>query len=333
MNYSRVTATPMRGAGERRGQDGDAPAQAWLMAQCSQVPEARAGLVLQAQGEALAPVALWPHAAGAGLLLELAERAGRNAKGLITGLPAADAESPNYGIAYPVKQNAVVIAVAALAVRVSGEEALPGVMRQLQWGVAGLELILIRHAGEVERERVETLENSIDVLSTLLAEPRFEGAAMAFVTGLSTRLGADRVSLGLLEKGECKVRHMSHSSQFDKRMNLVRLIEAAMDEAVDQRRPILTPAPPDQGTIRLAHERLLAQEQGATMTLPLYIDGEPVGALMAERPLSRPFAEGELQTVESLSALAIAALEEKRQNDRPLPAKIWKKPATLRRRC
>jgi GAF domain-containing protein len=321
MNFSRITATPMRGAEERRGED--AGAQQWLMAQCSQLPEARAGLVLQAQGGVLAPVALWPSAAGAGLLLELSERAGRGAKGLITGLPAPDAESANYGIAYPVKQDDAVIAVAALAVRVSGEDALPGVMRQLQWGVAGLELILMRHASQAERERVETLESSIDVFSTLLAESRFEGAAMAFVTGLATRLGADRVSLGLLKDGECKVRHMSHSSQFDKRMNLVRLIEAAMDEAVDQRRPILTPAPPAQGVIRLAHERLLAQEQGSAMTLPLYIDGEPVGALMAERPLAQPFSESELDTVESLAALAIAALEEKRQNDRPLPAKIW----------
>lgn len=330
MNYSRVKAAPTRGAGERRGEDSgaQAPAQTWLMAQCAQLPETRAGLVVQEQGGALVPVALWPHAAGAGLLLELTERAGRNAKGLITGLPVTDAESPNYGIAYPVKQDNAVVAVAALAVRVSGDEALPGVMRQLQWGIAGLELILSRHSNQAERERVETLEYSIDVLSAVLAERRFDGAAMAFVTGLATRLGADRVSLGLLEDGECKVRHMSHSSQFDKRMNLVRLIEAAMDEAVDQRQPMVMPAPPggqtdERAAIRLAHDRLLAQEQGAVMSLPLYIDGEPVGALLAERPLAQPFSQSEVRTVESLAALTVAALEEKRQNDRPLPIKVW----------
>ena len=136
MNYSRVTASSMRGAGERRGEGEDAggaqaPTQQWLMAQCAQLPVARAGLVLQAVGRGMVPVALWPDAAGAGLLLELTERAGRDAKGLITGLPATDAESPNYGIAYPVRQNDTVLAVAALAVRVSGDEALQGVMRQL----------------------------------------------------------------------------------------------------------------------------------------------------------------------------------------------------------
>jgi hypothetical protein len=333
MNFNRITATPGRdGAGQQAPGDdaGDiqAPAQAWLVAQCGQVPEARAGLVLEGQDGMLAPVALWPHAAGAGPLLELSERAGRDAKGLITSLPAADPQSPNYAIAFPVKRDRVVVAVAALAVRVSGEEALPEVMRRLQWGAQGLELILTRQTSETEQARVETLENSIDTLSTVLAEPRFEGAAMAFVTALATRLGADRVSLGLLDDGACKVRHMSHSSQFDKRMNLVRLIEAAMDETVDQRQPIVIPAPPgqgpqEQGAIRLAHDRLLVQEPGAVMTVPLYIDGEPVGALLAERPLAQPFTVTELHTVESLSALAIAALEEKRRNDRPLPVKLW----------
>ena len=317
MNYSRVTATPSRGAGRRSEESG---AQDWLVAQCGQMPEARAGLVLEAEGEAFAPVALWPNAAGAGLLLELSERAGRDAKGLITALPAPDATGANYGIAFPVKRGDVVLAVAALAVRVSGEDALQPVMRQLQWGAAGLELMLTRHVAQAERERVETLENSIDLLSAVLAEQRFEGAAMAFVTGLATRLGADRVSLGLIEKGECKVRHMSHSSQFDKRMNLTRLIEAAMDEAVDQRQPVTTPA--SSPAIRLAHDALAAQEQGAAMTLPLYVDGEPVAALMAERPATQPFSDSELRTVESLAALGIAALEEKRRNDRPLPAKI-----------
>jgi hypothetical protein len=323
MNYNRGTATATR-ASERHGEGESAGgAQDWLVAQCAQVPGVRAGLVLQAQGGALAPVALWPNAAAAGLLLELSERAGRDARGLITSLPGGESESPSYGIAYPIRRDDVVLAVAALAVRVSGEEALQGAMRQLQWGCAGLELILTRHTQEEERERVGRLEESVDLLSTLLAEPRFEGAAMAFVTGLSTRLGADRVSLGLLKDGECKVRHMSHSSQFDKRMNLVRLIEAAMDEAVDQRRPVVIPELESAGAIRLAHDRLTAQEHGAVMTMPLYIESEPVGALTAERPLNQPFSERELQLVESLSALAIAVLEEKRRNDRPLAVKLW----------
>jgi RND family efflux transporter MFP subunit len=324
MNYSKVTAASMPGAAQRRGEEaGVRGAQDWLIAQCGQLPEVRAGLVLQAQDGVLAPAALWPNATGAGLLLELTERAGREARGLITALTPAEAEGPNYAIAYPIRRDDMVLAVAALAVRIAGEEALQGAMRRLQWGAAGLELILTRHAAQEERERVETLEESIDLLSVLLAEPRFEGAAMAFVTGLATRLGADRVSLGFLKDGACKVRHMSHSSQFDKRMNLVRLIEAAMDEAVDQRRPVMVPAAEAPDVIGLAHEKLTAQEPGAAMTLPLYIDGEPVGALTAERPPSQPFSESERRTVESLSALAIAALEEKRQNDRPLPAKLW----------
>jgi RND family efflux transporter MFP subunit len=99
-----------------------------------------------------------------------------------------------------------------------------------------------------------------------------------------------------------------------------------MDEAVDQRLPILMPpdSESDAMAIRSAHERLLAQEQGAVMTLPLFIDGDPIAALMVERPLYLPFALSEQRTVESLAALSITALEEKRRNDLPLPKRVWR---------
>jgi RND family efflux transporter MFP subunit len=302
-------------------------AQDWLVAQCDQLPEARGGLVLLVAGGELTPAALWPNAAGAQPLLELSARAATGAAGLITALPAPaeGSDDPNYGIAWPVLQGDVVLAVAALAVRSLDDAALQPIMRKLQWGAAGLQLLLAQGVSQRERERVETLETSIDLLSAVLAEGRFDGAAISLVTGLATRLNADRVSLGLIENGKIKVEHISHSSQFGENMNLVRMIEAAMDEAVDQRLPILLPADAEEGgaAIRLAHERLLAQEQGSVLTLPLFIEGEAVGALMAERPLYHPFTRAELRTVESLSALAVAALDEKRENDRPLPVKLW----------
>jgi len=320
MNFNRIST----GAGAGEDRDAQARLQEWLVAQCSQIPDARAGLVLDTRSGSPVPAALWPSAAAVAILLELAERAGHAAKGLVTAFPAAVEDGPNYGIAWPVRQDGVVQAVAALAVRLPDETALQAAMRHLQWGAAGLELILGREASAEERARVRTLESSIDLFSTVLAESRFEGAAMAFVTGLATQLDADRASLGLLEKGECKVRHMSHSSQFGERMNLVRLIEAAMDEAVDQRLPILLPAPDAQeGPVRLAHDALVAEEPGAVMTLPLYTAGEPVGALTVERPPGRSFSDLERRIVESQAALAIAVLEEKRQNDRPLPVKAW----------
>jgi hypothetical protein len=326
MNFDRLGVTASRDTGNSR--DVETRLQEWLLAQCAQVPDARAGLVLESRGGHLVPAALWPSAAAVGILLELGERAGQAAKGLVTGFPAAAGGDPNYGIAYPVRRDGMVVAVAALAVRLPDEAALQPAMRQLQWGAAGLELILSRQTSEEEHARVETLESSIDLLSALLTESRFGGAAMALVTGLATRLDADRVSLGLIEKGECKVRHMSHTSQFGERMNLVRLIEAAMDEAVDQRLSILLPAPEvgdgaESGPVRLAHDALVALEPGVVMTLPLYVAGEPAGALTVERPSGRPFSDHERRAVESQGALAIAVLEEKRQNDRPLPAKVW----------
>jgi hypothetical protein len=301
--------------------------QDWLVDQCAHLPEARGGLVLlTADGGALVPAALWPDAEHAEPLLDLSERAALGRQGLIVDLPGAgDDAAPAHGIAWPLMRDDLVLAVVALSVRAEDDAGLQGVMRRLQWGSAGLQLLLSHNLSERERERVQTLETSIDLLSAVLAETRFDGAAIALVTGLATRLGADRVSLGLEDNGKTKVEHISHSSQFSETMNLVRLIEAAMDEAVDQRLAILVPPSADEegAPIRMAHDRLVAQEHGTVMTLPLFIGGEAIGALMVERPAGQPFNSAELQIVESLSALAVAALEEKRQNDRPLPVKLW----------
>jgi multidrug resistance efflux pump len=294
------------------------PFQGWLETQTSLVHAARAGLVVVHNEGAYHPVALWPSVDAAGPLIELTERVIAEKSGQIVELPATTASVRTYGIAYPLQPENEIVAVIALAVAAADTRSLQQAMRQVQWGSAGLQLLLENQSRKRDHARRAALEASVDLLSSVLAESRFDGAAIAFATGLAGLIEADRVSLGFIKKDAVKVDHISHTSQIGERMNLVRLIEAAMDEAIDQRTMLRLPAPEGHGRILLAHERFTAGEPQAVLTLPLYVDGEPVGALMAERPLERPFTDDEAEKVESLSALVVAALEEKRQNDRPL---------------
>ena len=305
-------------------------AQSWLERQCALLPGSGAGLVLLRDGGVLRPVGLWPSAAAATGLVELSERVARERAPLVADLPQAEGASGarSYGIAYPLQESGEIVAVAAIAVSAGSEKSLQTAMRQLQWGSAGLELELVKREGAQIKARAETLELSVDLLSFVLAEERFEGAAMAFVTALTTTLAADRVSLGLIKNGAVKVRHISHSSQFGQRMNLVRMIEKAMDETIDQRAPIRLPHPDsEKSLIRRAHEEILSHEPECILTLPLYIDGEAIAALMLERAPENPFSDADVALVESVSALSVAALEQKRLNDRPI---IVKAGASLR---
>jgi RND family efflux transporter MFP subunit len=101
-------------------------------------------------------------------------------------------------------------------------------------------------------------------------------------------------------------------------MNLVRLIGAAMDEALDQRGVVLWPQA--EVAVPVAthrHEKLgRAQGSGHILTVPLYAIDRFVGAITFERPEGRPFTQDDLDILEAVGTVLAPVLEEKRSNDR-----------------
>jgi hypothetical protein len=124
--------------------------------------------------------------------------------------------------------------VAGLEIEHSGAEHVRQRMRELQWGAQALEYALYRMQVASELDRKAGLQQALKLLASAVEEPRFEAAAIALVTELADRLECDRVALGFRSRGRITVRALSHSAQFSKRMNLVRLIANAMDESIDQ---------------------------------------------------------------------------------------------------
>ncbi len=311
---------------------GQAPAsaeQAWLERQC-RLLNARAGLLVRRDGDAYRPAAAWPHQLAAEALVELVERSFQDGAGLFGALDQAGL----YGMAYPVRQDGAVAVVVAIAVNATSEAALAPLLRQLEWGAAGLALLLERASAGQAREQVERLAGSLEALAEVLAQPGHEAATLAFVTDLANRTGAERVSYGQWRRGRIRLRAISHNAQFGRKMNLVRLLEAAMEEACDQRATLAVPMtapgavpgamPADAAPIHQAQDRLAQEEAGqAVASIPLFQAGRPMAALTLERPASQPFGPAELGWLESLGSLAAVALEEKRRNDAALPVKAW----------
>ncbi len=106
-------------------------------------------------------------------------------------------------------------------------------------------------------------------------------------------------------------------------MNLIACLGAAMDEALDQRRLILHPAPDDQFVATLAHAELSRmQKDGQVLTIPLLAADRFIGALTFERPPGSDFDPGTIKLLEAATAILAPVLQEKRANDRWLIFKV-----------
>jgi RND family efflux transporter MFP subunit len=262
------------------------------------------------------PRATWP--AGEPVARGLAEIAERS-------LAERRALAGRAGLAAPVVFDGHVHGVVAVEITPRPDDQAQHALRQLQWGVAWIELYLRRQALEEGRGLQERLMTALDLMATALNEERFEAACRALVTELALRMNCDRVSLGLVRGGHAQVLAVSHSAQFAKRMNLAHAIGAAMDEAIDQKSVIVHPPAAEAEVLVIRdHERLAHDHgSGALLTVPFSGAGEHfTGALTFERPAHLPFDAAAVELCQSVIAVLSRLLEAKRLNDRPLAGRI-----------
>lgn len=300
---------------------------AWLELQCGLINSAYTGVLVVSEAQKFKPVAVWPDAnSGVETLTDLVEQVLEDGEALIANLSVDDEGKGNhFGVAYPVHSQEDVIAVIAVAVSVASEAELSRVMHELQWGAAWVELRQTRELYTQREDSFERLSTSIDLLSRVLPESGFDNAALRLVTELAINLNSDLVSIGFLKDKGVQLAHLSHSAEFSKHMNLVRSLENAMDESLDQRAPIVCPAGDDASAnlVSVAHRALNELQDAQTiMTVPLSVGDEWVGAITLQRDIDQPFTLDDVRYCESIAALAVSSLEEKRHNDRPLRLKI-----------
>lgn len=270
-------------------------------------------MVLQKPGAGeLVPVAYFPEApADRASLTRIAERALQEGKGVVL----------DHQLGLPIRLDGESRGVVALELEPRPEPQLRAAMRELQWGSGWLEVLLRRHADPQEAAR-QRLKLALDLVAALLEQEGLNGGGAALATQLATRLGCDRVALGALKNGRIKVRALSHSGQFSSRANLVRAIERAMEEAVDQRETVVHP--PLAGAapqVTLAHGLLLQEsEAGAAATLLLARGDHVVGALTLERPPGFAFDAQSLELCEAVAAVAGPIVELKLAAERNVAA-------------
>lgn len=187
--------------------------------------------------------------------------------------------------------------VAAIPPPATSEEKTQA-MDRLRALVSAAPAYQVQHALRRARTDVGHFSNILDLTAMLNGQDKFVGASMLLVNELSSRLRADRVSLGWLRKDYIRVQAVSHMENFSKHMEGVQELEAAMEEAFEQDAEILWPPPPDQPDAPLISrdQRKYCESQtaGHVVSVPLRKDGEPVAVITLERKSSN-FTDHELR--------------------------------------
>ena len=166
------------------------------------------------------------------------------------------------------------------------------------------------------KREVENYAQALEVLAATNAQTRFLSVAMALVNELAARFHCSRASLGWTDGPYVRVRAISGTDHFEKRMAVVQRLEAAMEETRDQDEEVLWPAPPEATVISRDHAAYAELERvPSLLSSPVRIDGLPKGALLLERT-SPPFTEADALALRVISDQIARRMDDLHKLDR-----------------
>jgi RND family efflux transporter MFP subunit len=307
----------------KEARDPNTFAAAWLDIQC-QIIDAHVllGVVVLGKegGGALSPVAVWPLGSlGTPALTAAIETSIAKRQVVVQRDKSSSREHQRDTIACPLLTDGKVCGAVALEVEHSSDSALQQTLGQLEWGSVWLEALVHRNK-YTSSDRLVTV---LDLVATSLHYGRFQEAATAVATELAGILQCERVSIGFLRGKHSQVRALSHSASFGKKANIIRAIESAMDEAIEQQATVVYP-PSDDGPLQVtrSHAALVKDHGADTVCSVPFTEGERIlGAMTLERPAGQAFDSTTIKLCEHAASLLGPLLDAKRKDDRWLISK------------
>ena len=179
-----------------------------------------------------------------------------------------------------------------------------------------------RRDGQTDHAMLELL----DLVARVMQEKQFGSAALALVNGLVPLTGCDQVVLGWKQVSYVRAKAISHLDRFERKAENVQLIEAALEEAMDQQTDIVYPAPPQAGFVVLAHERLgRALNHRNLHSLVLRRTDEPPEAVILLAAQTDCFSPDQMHHVSVAMHLLLPWLADLHQRDRWFGARWWQR--------
>lgn len=293
-------------------------ARAWLAITGRSYPAIQQGtLYVAGEASALEPIALWSSEAVVPDVERL-KRAGEAVLG--EALSARSGTVARQGedtyAAVPVLLDGEIAGLVLVEARIEAGIPPRRLLRHLQWSSAWVEAFLRRHRTVRGRDAAGRASLVVEAIEAVSARRRFVDASRVLAGLLATKFGCERVAIGVRHGLTTRLAAFSQSTDFERRAELVRAFEAAMDEAVDQEQALA--APPPAGTRALiahAQEKLRSQlAVEAVLTLPIHHAGEAFGAVTLARR-GGGFDQEDVDLLDAVVATAGTLLAEKRAGD------------------
>lgn len=303
-------------------------ARVWLASQLQLIGDGvhQAVVVLSTSGNgAFTPVAIWPEGSmGNPALVTAIEAVIKTSEPIVKESARSNSSTGQRQkinlITTPLIVDGKVCGAIGLETDELSKEQQQDIISKINWGSAWLEALLVRN----KLKLADRLVGAVELMATALDHEHFQGAATAAATELAGELLCERVSIGLLKSKHVKIAALSHSADFGKKANIIRAIEAAMDEAIDQQATIQFPDA-KEGPLKVtrSHEQLVSEHGSGTIcTVPLAQGERMLGAITLERPRDNPFDAVAIAQCEQIASLLGPLLDVKRRDDRLLITKV-----------
>lgn len=254
--------------------------ESWLALLCGQLQGVRRAVVVARRGP-FRPVAFWPEGQRTSkFLMETVNAALGQGRDTIR----EDAETGVVGLTRIVTLHGQPQAVVGVELESTDQAQRQETLRRLQWGAAWLELFERRRTGDSEGQAIERLALALDALAVAGEQTGFRAAALAALTSLAVQMSAARVSLGFTKGRAARVVSISNTTKFDRRVQEVRDMAQAMDEAIDQGRAISYPTQHEDATTVALRAKALSNARGSgeVIVQPFFRDGRVRGAMVFE---------------------------------------------------
>ncbi len=317
---------------DANSQEADGPAQSiragglnselankWLIWQCKMIADVITGAVYDANGNLLA---MRPaNGVGADKLAIAGQQVFENSKPVITTEIPYGNSNGRLGdiIATPVKDGEKTLGYVALLMTPRPQSRQNVVLQLLQWGGFWLESLSQISDGV----QIEAGAFTQSLIASVLKHSNSQKACMEVAARMSDRLNCDRVTIGLKKGVVIRAECISHLASFDERTQLVRRIEAAMEECLDQNTTITLPKITNAtSVVDQAHKDLQSHHSENSSVATFALEGQSeFGAITLERSQTKPFDHDTVQWCESVMSAIAPIIELKRFDERSILSK------------
>ena len=300
--------------------------QTWLEDYCTARSSIAGGVIMVAANAGATPAvaASWPRSAQPDLRLLAAATASIEQQSLAanSGQHVAPKKYGNEGvISLPLRRRSDSIGAVAFQMHAANADSHAAAISTTNAAVAtdtDTAANVAATAGTALARQQPAAAAILKLHTRVLACDSLAAAAAAAATGLAAVLQYNRVAIGVLERGYCRVIAQSSGAAGESGNALAQAISRAMDEAVSQASTLAVPAPSGgRARITLAHAELARRHDAALCTIPLVRAGSIFGAVTLQRPRDQPIDVAAIERCEQFVSLIGPALDLMRANERP----------------